>query len=159
MATAKDTGKLAGVGNQLPHQYIISDLIYAVRTKFEKTKKFKVLSEISIDKLGCVYTPRKFSKKHNFDFVVIDAQTEDILFIAEIERAGKSITATTKKIKESLTHIKTLKEVFIIKFDVAGKVIFERKAILNKKLVTTTNSSYSDLLGLTLKLKLISLNY
>ena len=148
---------LFGVGNQLPHQYIISDLIYAVRSKFEKTKKYKVLSEISIDKLGTIYSDKKFTSIHNFDFVIVDAKTTDILLIIEIERAKKSISATSKKIFQSLLHIKTLQEAYIIKFDANNKIQFDRKAIKDNKLVTASNSSQSTLLDLNLKKKLVSL--
>ena len=137
---------LFGVGNQLPHQYIISDLIYAVRSKFEKTKKYKVLSEISIDKLGTIYSDKKFTSIHNYDFVIVDAKTTNILLIIEIERAKKSISATNKKIFQSLLHIKTLQEAYIIKFDANNKIQFDRKAIKDNTLVTISKSSQSTLL-------------
>jgi hypothetical protein len=149
---------LTGVGNQLPHQYIISDLIFAVRNKHEKSKKYLVLSEISIDKIGNIYNLNKFKHKHNYDFVVLDALTKDILFIAEIERIGKSKTNTIKKIKESLEHIPSLKEVFIISFDESGNIIFERKELKDKKLITVSTSSQSQLLEINLKKSLVSKN-
>lgn len=154
---AKPISMLAGAGNQLPHQLIISDLIYAIRKKHEKSKEFIVLSEISIDKLGNIYSAKKFTKKHNFDLVILDRTTNEILLIAEIERAGKNITDTKKKLLESLTHISTLKEVFIIKFNGTPIVEFARMNVQNKILVITAKSSHSSLLKLNLKTSLVSL--
>lgn len=147
-----------GVGNQLPHQYIISDLIFAVRKKHEISRKYLVLSEISIDKIGNIYNPKKFKHKHNYDFVVLDALTKDILFIVEIERDGKIKKDTIKKIEESLEHIPTLKEVFLISFNESGLFKFERKELKAKKLITVSTSSQSQLLELNLKKSIVSKN-
>ena len=154
---AKTISMLGGAGNQLPHQLIISDLIYAIRKKHEKSKQFIVLPEISIDKLGTIYSAQKFTKKHNFDLVILDKATNDILFIAEIERAGKNISETKKKLIQSLIHITTLKEVFLIKFNGSPLVQFERIGLENKKLVMVSESSHSALLKLNLKTSLVSL--
>ena len=156
MATTKNKSKgLSGVGNKAYHQYIISDLIFGVRKKFVKDKKaskFSVLSEISLSQIGYETTKDHFSKDHNIDFVVIDEENKDLLFIAEIEREGVKITSTLKKIEECLKQIPTIKEAYIIKFDGAGKTTFELYTIKNKKLKKTVmKNSKSEFLGISLK--------
>jgi len=160
MATKRNlTQGLSGVGNKAYHQYIISDLIFGVRKKLVKDKKaskFSVLSEISLSQIGYLTTKYHFSKDHNIDFVVIDEFSKDILFIAEIERAGFPITGTHKKIEDCLTKISTIKEAFIIKFDIAGNTTFELCTIEKKKLKRTEVSSKSVFLGISLKNYLVS---
>ena len=51
MAKLKETEKLAGIANVIPHQFIISDLIFGIRKRFAKNKKassYRVISEISL---------------------------------------------------------------------------------------------------------------
>ncbi|MCZ2131405.1 MAG: hypothetical protein LC109_14220 [Bacteroidia bacterium] len=145
---------LSGVGNKAFHQYIISDLIFGVRKKLVKDKKaskHSVLSEISLSQLGYETTKDHFSKDYNIDFVVINELNKNLLFIAEIERAGVTITGTLKKIQECLTQIPTIQEAYIISFDGAGKTSFELCTIQKKKLQRTKVNSKSEFLGLNIK--------
>jgi hypothetical protein len=155
MATKKKLPKgLSGVGNKAYHQYIISDLIFGVRKKLVKDKKaskLSVLSEISLSQIGYETTKDHFSKDHNIDFVVLDENTKNLLFIAEIEREGVTITGTLKKIEECLKQIPTIQEAYIIKFDGLGKTSFELFTLENKKLKRTEVNSKSEFLGISLK--------
>ena len=84
MAKLKETGKLAGIANVIPHQFIISDLIFGIRKRFAKNKKasaYRVISEISLSEIGTIYNDKKFTKNHNIDLVIIDAKSRDIVFI------------------------------------------------------------------------------
>lgn len=155
MATKKNLPKgLSGVGNKAYHQYIISDLIFGVRKKLVKNKKaskFSVLSEISLSQIGYETTKDHFSKDHNIDFVVIDELSKNLLFIAEIERAGLTITRTLKKIEECLKKIPTIQEAYIIKFDGAGITTFELCILEKNKLKLKDVNSKSKFLGIILK--------
>lgn len=107
MAKLKETGKLAGIANVIPHQFIISDLIFGIRKRFAKNKKassYRVISEISLSEIGTIYNDKKFTKNHNIDLVIIDAKSRDIVFIIEIERTGKSRKITENKMLECLTN-------------------------------------------------------
>lgn len=150
---------LSGVGNKAYHQYIISDLIFGVRKKLAKNNKAKelsVLSEISLSKIGYETTKEHFPKDYNIDFVVIDEQSKNLLFIAEIERDDVNISKTLKKIENCLKKIPTIKEAFIIKFDGAGNTTFELYGLEKNKLKLTKKSSRSNYLGLSLKMCLTS---
>lgn len=151
-----ESGKLAGTGNVLPHQYIISDLIFYARKKLKNTK-YKVLSEISISQIGTVYTDKKFTVNHNIDFVIFDAKTQKIVFIAEVERTGRGKNQTLKKLKECLTNIPTIEEAYTISFDVNLKIIISRYEIVKGKLEVVSTSSDSAFLGYNLKRSFVSL--
>lgn len=155
----KLTKGLSGVGNKAYHQYIISDLIFGVRKKLvkdRKASKFLVLSEISLSQIGYETTKDHFSKDHNIDFVVIEERSKNLLFIAEIERAGARITGTLKKIEECLTKIPTIKEAYIIKFDGAGNTTFELCTLEEKELKRTKVNSRSKFLDISLKNSFVS---
>ncbi len=157
---AKTKG-LSGIGNVLPHQYIISDLIFAVRKKLVKNKKqkeFSALSEISISELGYPVNPKNFVTNHNIDFVVIETETQDIVFLAEIERNKKTIAKTKFKIFDCLLNMPTIKEVYIIYVDELRNTKFELCTVLNNKLICKEEvNSRSKFLGLTLNTSFVSL--
>lgn len=147
---------LGGPGNVLPHQYIISDLIFSAR-KMLKVKEYKVLSEISISQIGSTYNDKKFTVNHNIDFVIFDAKTNKIVFIVEVERTGRGKNQTLKKLKECLTNIPTIKEAYTISFDMNLKIIIERYEIVKGKLEVVSHSSDSVFLGYNLKRSFVSL--
>jgi len=156
----KNKSTLAGIGNKPIHQYIISDLIFAIRKKLVAKKiasKYGVLSEITLSEIGYETTSYNFSKNHNIDIVVIEKKSGDILFLAEIEREGMTITSTKTKIAECLKTIPTIREAFIIKFTMSGDTSFELCELVKGKLVCTTTSSTSEVLDIALKTSLVSL--
>lgn len=153
----KKTNGLSGVGNKLPHQYIISDLIFGVRKKLVKSnlhKKYYALSEISISELDV--SVKKLKKNYNIDFVLYDKETKGIVLIAEIERSKTSMKDKIAKMADCLNNIKTIEDAFFIKFDSNGKAYFEKCILKNKKLIIESASSRSKVLGLNLKSCLVS---
>jgi len=156
MAKKKSQG-LQGVGNQILHQNIISDLIFGVRKKLAKrnlSKKYNVVSEISISQLGWF----GFSKDHNIDFVVYDSFTQSINLIIEIERKGKTFASTKNKVKECLNSMGDLQEAFIVTFE--GNDANFYKCTLSEKgklIIAKKNNSKSNFLKMNLKTSLVSL--
>ena len=159
MAKQKTSGKLAGIANIIPHQFVISDLIFGIRKRFAKEKKaslYRVISEISLSSIGGIYNEKKFTKDHNIDLVIIDSKTRDILFIVEIERLGKSRKNSENKMLECLTHIPTIQEAFIITIGINSKPTFEKVELKSKKLVITPTTSKSDFVGYSLATSFVS---
>jgi hypothetical protein len=156
----KRKSSISGIGNKPNHQYIISDLIFAIRKKMQARKLgtvFGVLSEITLSEIGYETTSYHFTRNHNIDLVVVEKESGDIIFLAEIERANTTITATKMKIKECLKTIPSIEEAFIISFTLRGDTLFERCTLENNQLIITPSSSYSNTLGMTLKSALVSL--
>ena len=117
---------LSGVGNSIEHQYIISDLIFGVRKKLSKNKKWNkcfALSEISLSSLG--YDANDFTHNHNIDFVVID-ENKDVKVLIEIQKKGIDIKKNRSKIEECVEKIDTIEDAFLIRFDKEGKIYFDR---------------------------------
>ena len=159
MAKLKETGKLAGIANVIPHQFIISDLIFGIRKRFAKNKKassYRVISEISLSEIGTIYNDKKFTKNHNIDLVIIDAKSRDIVFIIEIERTGKSRKITENKMLECLTNIPTIQEAFIITIGVNSKPTFEKVELERKKLVFKATTSKCEFIDYILATSFIS---
>jgi hypothetical protein len=153
---AKKKQGLQGVGNQISHQNIISDLIFGVRKKLVKrnlSKKYNVVSEVSISQLGY----KGFTKDHNIDFVVYDSFTNSINLIIEIERKGKTFASTKKKVKECLESIGDLKEAFIVTFEGNDANFFRCTLEKGKLKITTKSNSKSEFLKMNLKTSLVSL--
>lgn len=92
---------LAGVGNHINHQIIISDLIFGIRKKFarEHEDKYYVISEVSISELG--YKTKKFSHNHNIDLVIAEKGSNEktLHFILEIEKGKNTKKDTEKKLR------------------------------------------------------------
>ena len=155
MANKKSQG-LQGVGNQILHQNIISDLIFGVRKKLVKrnlSKKYNVVSEISISQLGYY----DFTKDHNVDFVVYDSFTKSINLIIEIERKGKTFASTKKKVKECLVSMGNLQEAFIVTFERNDANFFKCTLENGKLKIASKSNSKSELLKMNLKTSLVSL--
>ena len=148
-------GGLQGPGNTIKHQLVISDLIFGVRKRFlEKhwSKKYSAVSEISVSELGYM----GFEHNHNIDFLIYDKRLNTIKLILEVERKGKSMTRTKKKIKECLLNIPDI-EAFIVQIN-PNDINFISCSLDNKgKLVMKENKSRSKLLNKNLKSILISI--
>lgn len=160
MKTTKLQEGLHGVFNKAPHQYIISDLIFGARKKLVKTrnnKKFIAVSEISLSVIGYDKKVNKFSADHNIDFVVKNAENNEIYVIVEIEREEIGRKRTETKIFECLKSIKSVQEAFIINYDVNSNITFERCTIIKNKLVCTVSTSKSEFLNLNLKTSIVSI--
>lgn len=154
---AKKVNGLSGVGNKLPHQCIISDLIFGARKKLVKSKlnkKYYALPEITLSELGL--NVKKLQKDYNIDFVIYDKETNEIVLIAEIERNKASMKEKKEKMADCLNNIKSIKEAYFIKFDKSGKVAFENYSVKRNELILNSNSSRSEILGLNLKSCLVS---
>ena len=155
MVKKKSQG-LKGIGNQILHQNIISDLIFGIRKKLVKrhlSKKYYVVPEISISQLGY----KGFTKDHNIDLLVYDNFKKSINLIIEIERKGKTFASTKKKVKECLESMGDLQEAFIVTFD-GNNVNFYKCTLEKGKLIIATKSnSKSEFLKMNLKTCLVSL--
>lgn len=154
---AKKVNGLSGVGNKLPHQFIISDLIFGVRKKLVKSKlnkKYCAIPEITLSEL--VSNKIKLKHDYNIDFVLYDRETNEIVLIAEIERDKASMKDKKAKMADCLNNVKSIKEAYFIKFDKSGKAEFENCSIKRKELIIESTSSRSEILGLNLKSCLVS---
>lgn len=151
---------LGGVGNQLSHQYIISDLLYGIRRKLQRAgiDRYAVVSEISISKLAYETKPGgSFSRDHNIDIAVVDKRGGSVRFMVEIERQHGDLKRTKSKLKECLQYMTSLQEVMMITFDAEGYVLFNQCFMEGNNLAIVPSSSKSRFLDMVLVRSLVSL--
>lgn len=141
---------LSGVGNKIPHQLIISDLIFGVRkylTRKRITSTYIVIPEITLSILGVDVSVLK--KDYNIDFVIFNTKTRKVELILEIERMDKPLTKSIIKIDDCLKNISSIKDAFIVRFDENGKIKFDKRTMVKQKIIEKSTSN-SSLLGLNL---------
>ncbi len=142
---------LSGVGNKIPHQLIISDLVFGVRKNLAKKKlvtTYLAIPEITLSELGVDVS--KLKKNYNIDFVIYNLKTKKVELILEVERAEKSLTTINNKINDCFKNIPSIKEAFIVQFNNDGKVIFNKKTKLNKNKIIEKSTSNSTVLNFNL---------
>ncbi len=150
---------LNGTGNKIYHQRIISDLLFAIRKKFVKTreKDLEVLPEISIFSLeGYEFAQSGTVKEnYNFDLAIVD-RDESVIMIIEIEGNKSNKQKIKEKMKDCLENIDTLEEVMSIEYK-ADDLLFYHYYLENGKLRKEKTSSHCNLLDMNFKTSIVSL--
>lgn len=150
---SKSNNGLSGVGNSLVHQVVISDLLYAIRKRYDKKriKDVLVLSEISLSKLGYECGDKRFAipTDYNYDLGVVE--NGKLKFVLEVERSGQNRDKTKRKLKNTLKEITDVEEIMLIEInEFDNELHYFHYAVVNNKIEELETSSYSVFLDMTL---------